>query len=98
MSRNATVRFEPSGREVEVPHGTSLLEAAREAGLPVASACGEQFTCARCGMKVLAGDVSLSPESKRETQIKARNRVDAGLRLSCVLQVQSDLTVSATYW
>lgn len=98
MPADATIRFEPSGREVSVPTGTTLLEAAREAGLPVASACGEQFTCARCGMRVLAGNESLPVESNREIEIKARNRIDAELRLSCVVRVRRDLTVTAPYW
>lgn len=93
-----TIRFEPSGHEVEVAPGTTLLEAARRVGLPVASACREQFTCGRCGMRVLAGDAALPAESKREAEIKARNRVDPDLRLSCVLRVRSDLTVTAPYW
>ena len=47
------VRFLPSEREIRVPAGTSLLEAARRAGLPVASACGADGICARCGLDIL---------------------------------------------
>ena len=78
--RWCAVRFEPSGESVRVPHGTSLLEAARRAGLPVASACDRHAACGRCGLRVLAGAPRVERESARETELKVRNRVDAELR------------------
>jgi len=98
MPDPVTIRFEPSGRETRAPAGTTLLEAARAAGLPVASACGERFTCARCGMRVLEGNASLPAESKREREIKARNRIDSDLRLACAVRVGGDGAVTAPYW
>jgi ferredoxin len=92
------VRFEPSGRLVRVETGTSLLEAARRAGLPVASACGADGICARCGMRILEGGDSLPSAEPREIQIAERNRIDSGLRLSCFVRVDRDLAVTATYW
>lgn len=92
------VRFEPSGRSQQVPAGSSLLEAAREAGLPVASACGADGICGRCGMRVLEGAESLESEGERERELKRRNRIDAELRLSCRVRVAGPLVVTATYW
>jgi len=92
------VRFEPSGVEVRVARGTSLIEAARRAGLPVASACGRAAACGRCGMRVLESRGDIQRESDRERIVKRRNRVDAGLRLSCLLTVRGDLTVTTQYW
>lgn len=93
-----TVRFLPSEREVRVAPGTSLLEAARQAGLPVASACGAEGICGRCGLQILEGEGSLKPETEREEQIKSANRVDPGLRLACRIKLQGDLVVTAPYW
>lgn len=98
MATKPSVRFEPSGIVTPVEPGTTLLEAARSAGLPVASACDRQFTCGRCGMRILSGDAGVVAESKREIEVKQRNRVDADLRLSCVVRVHVDLTVTAPYW
>jgi ferredoxin len=92
------VRFEPSGKTVRVRAGTSLLDAARQAELPVAASCGADGVCARCGLEVLAGADSLPPETPRERDIKQRNRVDAKLRLSCRVRVEADLSVTAPYW
>ena len=40
----------------------------------------------------------LGSESAREAAAKKRNRVDGHLRLSCLLRVDRDLTVTAPYW
>ena len=86
----------PSERRVEVPAGTRLTDAIRAARLPVASACGDDLVCARCGVEILSGSVSRESAVERET--KARNRVDARYRLACALRVHADLVVAADYW
>jgi ferredoxin len=94
----ARIRFLPSGRELRVAPGTTLLEAARRAGLPIASACGADGVCARCGVRVLAGAAALSAEDEVESRQKRRNRVDPALRLACRAAVSGDVEVSASYW
>ena len=93
-----TVRFLPSEREIRVPAGTTLLEAARRAGLPVASACGADGICARCGLDILEGGERLPCPSEREARIKSANRIDDSLRLACRIQLDCDLVVTAPYW
>ena len=88
----------PSEREIRVPEGTSLLEAARRAGLPVASACGADGICARCGLAILEGAEGLPAESERESRIKDANRIDEDLRLACRIRLECDLVVTAPYW
>ena len=92
------IRFEPSGRTLRVATGTTLLAAAREAELPVASACGADAICARCGLEILRGGAEIAPESDHERRIKQRNRIDPKLRLSCLIEVSRDLVVTAPYW
>ena len=91
------VRFEPSGKQARVPAGSSLLEAAREAGLPVAAACGASGICARCGVEIVE-PAAVEPQTEQERDAKQRNRIDPGLRLACRVRVVSDLTVTAPYW
>jgi ferredoxin len=90
------IRFEPSHRSVRVAAGSTLLDAARVAGLPVASSCGADGICGRCGLEILEGVGAT--ESEREREIKQRNRIDPKLRLSCRVDVAADLTVTAPYW
>jgi ferredoxin len=92
------VRFQPSGRALRVERGTTLLEAARRAGLPMASACGADGICARCGVRVLAGADRLSPETQAEERQKRRNRIDPALRLACRAAALGDVEVTAGYW
>ena len=93
-----TVRFEPSGREVRVLRGTTVLAAARSAGLPMASACGADGLCARCGVEILDGGAALEAESEDERRSKLRNRVDPRQRLACRVVVSADVRVRASYW
>lgn len=91
-----TVRFLPSGIEREVRKGTLLIDAVREAGLPIARACGDELVCAKCGVRILEGRVTR--EAPVERRAKERNRVPRELRLACALRVNGDLVVSADYW
>ena len=52
--------FQPSGRSVDVPVGTELLDAARQAGVEVNSPCGGKGTCGKCLVRILEGDVDAS--------------------------------------
>jgi len=92
------VTFRPSGKQVRVPAGTTLLEAARKAGLPVGSACGAHGLCARCGVVLIGGAGGVSEETDREREAKRVNRVDAEQRLSCMTTVEGDVEITATYW
>jgi len=96
---HCTILFLPSGRTVEITPGeTTLLDATTAAGLPIASACGSEGACARCGLEIVAGGESLEPETERERRIKARNRIDPAHRLACRVRPRGDLTVRASYW
>jgi len=90
------VRFEPSGREIDVTPGTTVFEAAQRADLPVGSSCGAEGTCGRCGLRVVSG--SLPPATARELKVARDNRVPPDLRLSCMVEVAEDVCLTADYW
>ena len=94
-----TIRFLPSERQVEIEAGDrTLLDATLAAGLPIASACGSEGACARCGLEIVEGGEGLAPETERERRIKERNRIDPRHRLACRVRPEGDLTVRASYW
>ena len=94
-----TIRFLPTDRRVEIGVGEmTLLDATVAAGLPIASACGSEGACARCGLEIVTGAENLAPETERERRIKERNRIDPAQRLACRVRPESDLTVRASYW
>jgi len=93
------VSFQPSGRAIEVPAGSTLLDAALAAGLPIARACGADGLCARCGVRILAGaETGVDAESAAEVAVRRRNRLDPALRLACRAHVLGDLELTAPYW
>ena len=53
----ATITFTPSGETIEVPHGTSLLDAAILCELDVPAPCAGQGRCGRCRVRVASGEV-----------------------------------------
>jgi len=92
------VGFQPSGRQVLVPQGTTIIEAAQQVGLPVASGCGAHGLCARCGVTVLSGEDLVSEETPAEAEAKRLNRIDSSQRLSCMTTITGDIEVTASYW
>jgi adenylate cyclase len=93
------IRFIPSGRTLEIAsEEMTLLEATRAVDLPIASSCGENGACARCGLEILEGGENLADETERERIIKERNRIDPELRLACRVRPRGQLTVRAPYW
>ncbi len=82
----ATVRFLAHGRdwEVEVPAGTTLLEASKQIRAPEGDACGGVCACSTCHVYVKKGRDLLSPAEEDEEDIldKAFD-VQATSRLGC---------------
>jgi len=88
------IRFEPDGNEVEVPVGTTILEAARKCGAQVGSACGGVCACSTCHVYVRQGLDALSSANEREEDIMDKAfDVKATSRLGC----QSHLLKDGTY-
>ena len=90
------VKFEPDGIEIEVPVGTSILEASNKAGAQVGSACGGVCGCSTCHVYVKQGLADLSPASEREEDIMDKAfDVKANSRLGCQSKILRDTTVIA---
>ena len=89
----AIVRFKNFG-EVEVPLGTSLLEASVKAGAPEGSACGGVCACSTCHVYIKVG-ASLLSESEDEEQdiLDKAFDVQASSRLGCQARVEKDGTI-----
>ena len=90
------VLFQPQNISVEIMPGMTLLEAAHQANLPVGNSCGAEGTCGRCGLRIVSG--RLPPPTPRENHVAQANRLDTGLRLSCMVQPMEDVEITADYW
>jgi 2Fe-2S ferredoxin len=88
------VRFEPDGIEVDVPIGTSILEASHAAGAQVGSACGGVCACSTCHVYVKQGLDALAPASDREEDIMDKAfDVRPNSRLGCQSKILRDVIV-----
>lgn len=92
------VTFLPSKKTVEVEAGTLLFDAAKRAGLPVASSCSADNVCGRCNMQVVNGSERLSFQEAREIKLLQRDRNPVSDRISCMTRVLGDCTVTTRYW
>jgi uncharacterized 2Fe-2S/4Fe-4S cluster protein (DUF4445 family) len=84
------VTFEPEGRTVFVPEGRTLLEAAREGGIPLNSPCGGTGTCGGC--RIIIPD-DPPPPSEACSRVLSGEEQRRGLRLACQQHVNRDLRV-----
>ena len=55
------VRFLEHGVEIDVPLGTTLLQAAKRSGAPEGDACGGVCACSTCHVYVESGAELLTP-------------------------------------
>ena len=90
------IQLLPADIQIDVPRGTRLIQAIRDAGLPIASPCGDDLICGKCGVRILSGAVAR--EAPVETKAKQRNGVAPEQRLACAIRIQGDLTLTADYW
>jgi ferredoxin, 2Fe-2S len=88
------VIFIEQGLEAEVPVGTSILEASRQAHAPEGDACGGVCACSTCHVYVEEGGELLSEASDDEEDIldKAFD-VRINSRLGCQAKLQAEGTV-----
>jgi uncharacterized 2Fe-2S/4Fe-4S cluster protein (DUF4445 family) len=87
------IRFDPDGarsREVRVPAGATLFDAASWNGIAVDSTCGGHGTCKKCRMRVVEGDV---PVSRLDPRAFGPDELRAGWRLACRARAEQDLRV-----
>jgi 2Fe-2S ferredoxin len=91
----AKVRFVDQNVEVEVPVGSSILEAAQKGGAPEGSACGGVCACSTCHVYVESGAELLSEAEEEEEDIldKAFD-VQMTSRLGCQAKLRREGIVS----
>jgi len=88
--KKCKVLFEPSGLKIEVPIGTTLLEAAHKAGIYLSSICGGDGYCGKC--KVIV-DKSERLEN-RPTALLTPNEIRENVVLACQTKILSDMTIT----
>ncbi len=86
-----TVNFQPIGKRVTTAHDQTLLFAAQEAGINIASVCGGVGACDSCKVRLIKGN--LSEATLEEKALFSQAELEAGYRLACQSYPESDLTI-----
>jgi uncharacterized 2Fe-2S/4Fe-4S cluster protein (DUF4445 family) len=84
------IAFTPSDREVRVPPGVTVFDAASWNGIAIDSTCGGHGTCKKCKVQITGGTV---PVARLDQRAFTPDQLAAGWRLACLVQPAHDVTV-----
>ncbi len=84
------LRFLPDGKQVRVPPGVTLFDAASWNGVAIDSTCGGHGTCKKCKVRVAGGS---APVSALDTRAFSADELRSGWRLACQAQADADLEI-----
>lgn len=84
------LEFTPSGKEVRVPLGVTVFDAASWNGIAIDSTCGGHGTCKKCKVRLVSGDV---PAQRLDARAFSAEQLDQGWRLACLAAAGTDLVV-----
>jgi uncharacterized 2Fe-2S/4Fe-4S cluster protein (DUF4445 family) len=86
-----TVTFIPSYRKIDVPRGTTVLDAAQRAGLSMNVVCGGQGKCGKCVVFIQSGRAEF--DRQKYGRFFTEAELQKGACLACETIVQGDLHV-----
>ena len=84
------LRFEPSGRQVRVPAGVSVFDAASWNGIAIDSTCGGHGTCKKCKVRMLDGAAA---PSALDIRAFSPDELREGWRLACRVLAGGDARI-----
>jgi uncharacterized 2Fe-2S/4Fe-4S cluster protein (DUF4445 family) len=85
------VTFMPSGRQVEVAAGVSVIKAAHLAGVHINASCGGSGVCGKCRVILESGTVA-GGKSEKLTDAQYQE----GYRQACISTVENNATIRVT--
>jgi ferredoxin len=77
----------------DVPAGTRLVLAIENAGIDILHACGGNARCTTCRVEFVSGEPDAMTQAEKE---KLAQKGLVGVRLSCQITCDADMTVRAT--
>lgn len=85
------VNLQPIGRRITVPAGSTVLDAARLAGVELVAICGGDGVCGTCRVRLAEGQ--LSEINLNEEGELSNEDIQKGFRLACQAEVLSDVRI-----
>jgi uncharacterized 2Fe-2S/4Fe-4S cluster protein (DUF4445 family) len=84
------ISFSPGGRDVRVPPGVTVFDAASWNGIAIDSTCGGHGTCKKCKVRVVDGSV---PPARLDLRAFGPEELRDGWRLACLAQATRDVHI-----
>jgi uncharacterized 2Fe-2S/4Fe-4S cluster protein (DUF4445 family) len=84
------LHFLPLERDVRVPPGVTVFDAASWNGIAIDSTCGGHGTCKKCRIRITSGSV---PVSRLDVRCFTAEELRDGWRLACMAAAVSDVSV-----
>ena len=84
------IHFAPADKDVRVPTGVPVFDAASWNGIAIDSTCGGHGTCKKCKVRVLEGTV---PVQALDVRAFTPEQLKDGWRLACVTKATTDLVI-----
>lgn len=88
-----SVCFQPLNCKIKVEEGTTVVEAARKAGIPLNTLCIGNGACGKC-LIICHSQEGLSPVTCNEQLRLGKEMLAKGYRLGCLSRVYSDIEVT----
>ena len=83
----ATVLFEPDKKEITVPKGTTLLEAARKADIHINASCNGKGACGKCKLIIKSGQFETD-----DTPLLSDTEKEKNYLLACLTKLKGNIT------
>jgi uncharacterized 2Fe-2S/4Fe-4S cluster protein (DUF4445 family) len=81
LSTSAEICFLPHHKTAQVPTGTRLLRAAKQAAIEVETPCNGKGTCGKCRVRIVEG--ALAAPHRDELNLLSPADIRGGVRLAC---------------
>ena len=86
--------------ELSIPFadGANLLEAAIEAGVPIAHLCGGRARCSTCRVRIIEGEDSLTERTEPEAAMAAKLEFPDEIRLAVRQTLAAPFVCGGSFW
>jgi uncharacterized 2Fe-2S/4Fe-4S cluster protein (DUF4445 family) len=84
------IRFLPDKKTVQAEAGTTIMDAANEAGVNINNLCGGKGVCGRCRVQIINGKIRAD---KHSISLLSKEEITEGYVLACQTVVDSDMEV-----
>lgn len=88
-----TIVFQPDGVRADVIAGTTVMDAASNAGVKIERHCGGVGVCGKCRISAFHGEEFLSSLTPTEKKQLNSEEIASGVRLACCTKVEGSGTV-----